>query len=160
MVGFALSALSALALSWSAAASPLRLAKRDPVPSFVLEHAPLSYLYSKEQWWPSDVAVHLTHVTPQVNFTNIADSVTFATIPTLASDVFLTSKDDVGSHPSWLGGIPTDSSGFTNAPATIIVANKANGVTDAFYFYFYSYDHATVRTLFLSTLLSTYSYSV
>ncbi|KAI0806228.1 hypothetical protein BC629DRAFT_1590632 [Irpex lacteus] len=136
----------ALLLPSLALAKPIR---RDTqaVPSFVLQYAPLSYLHSQEKYWPADIADHLTHVTPQQDNKNVADSVDFSSIGSLGSDVYLTSKDDVGSHPAWLGGIPTDSTGFTDAPATIIVANKADGVTDAFYFYFYSYDHATYLDL-------------
>lgn len=139
---------------WALLLPSLSLAKpvrRDiqAVPSFVLQYAPLSYLHSQEKYWPADIADHLTHVTPQQDGKNLASSVDFNSIGSLGSDVYLTSKDDVESGPSWLEGIPTDSSGFTNAPATIIVANKPGGITDAFYFYFYSYDHATVRTRFV-----------
>ena len=143
MVGFALSALPALVLSLSAAASPVHLAKRNPVPSFVLANAPVSHLYSKEQWWPSDVAVHLTHVMPEVNFSVIAPSVTFQNISSLSSDVCLTSKDDVSKSPAWLNsvvGMP-DANGVSSAPTTIVLVNKPGGILDAFFFYFYSYDH-------------------
>lgn len=149
----------ALLLPSLALAKPIR---RDTqaVPSFVLQYAPLSYLHSQEKYWPADIADHLTHVTPQQDNKNVADSVDFSSIGSLGSDVYLTSKDDVGSHPAWLGGIPTDSSGFTDAPATIIVANKADGVTDAFYFYFYSYDHATVRGALLLHLIHLLNFHV
>ncbi|PIL31347.1 hypothetical protein GSI_06045 [Ganoderma sinense ZZ0214-1] len=143
MVGFTLSALPALFLSLSVAASPVRLAKRDPMPSFVLANAPVSYLYSKEQWWPADVAVHLTHVTPEVNFSAVAPSVTFQNISSLGSDVCLTSKDDVSKSPAWLNsavGKP-DANGLSTAPTTIVLVNKPGGILDAFFFYFYSYDH-------------------
>ncbi|KAI0640082.1 hypothetical protein C8Q77DRAFT_1045467 [Trametes polyzona] len=119
------------------------LVKRDPVPSFVLQNAPVSHLWSKEQWWPSDVAEHLTHVVPQVNFTAVAPAVTLEDLSSLGSDVFLTSKDDVTKQPAWITsevGKP-DASGKSAAPATIVLVEKDGGVLDAFFFYFYSFDH-------------------
>ncbi|KAI0338000.1 hypothetical protein BDW22DRAFT_1363334 [Trametopsis cervina] len=110
------------------------------LPSFVLDNAPISYLYSKEEYWPADIAEHLTHVTPQVDKKNVADSVTFSSIATLSNDTYLTSKDDVQDGPSWLLGVQPDSTGFTQAPATIITVEKPGGIIDAFYFYFYSFD--------------------
>lgn len=115
------------------------------LPSFVLENAPISYLYSKEEYWPADIAEHLTHVTPQVDKKNVADSVTFSSIATLSNDTYLTSKDDVQDGPSWLLGVQPDSTGFTQAPATIITVEKPGGIIDAFYFYFYSFDFGEVR---------------
>ncbi|KAI0683861.1 hypothetical protein BC835DRAFT_1294885 [Cytidiella melzeri] len=122
-------------------AFPAPRATQD-LPSYVLQYAPISYLYSEEEFWPADVANHMSHVTAQESGNTIASSVGFSTIGSFASDVYLTSKDDVGSLPSWLSGNQTDSSGFTAAPATIIAVDKPGGITDAFYFYFYSYDHA------------------
>ncbi|KAH9932056.1 uncharacterized protein BXZ73DRAFT_89999 [Epithele typhae] len=116
---------------------PVRLSRRaDPVPAFVLANAPLSHLYSNESWWPSDVSEHVKHVVPEVNFTRVASSVTLETLSTFGSDVFLTS-------PSWITsqvGIP-DSTGHSAAPVTIVLVEKANNTLDAFFFYFYSYDH-------------------
>ncbi|KAI0652516.1 hypothetical protein C8Q79DRAFT_997541 [Trametes meyenii] len=143
MVGHALSAASALLLALSAAATPLRLAKRDPVPAFVLQNAPLSHLWSKEQWWPSDVATHLTHVVPEVDFKATASSVTLEDLSNQGSDVFLTSKDDVTDQPAWITsavGKP-DGNGHSTAPATIVLVEKDGGILDAFFFYFYSFDH-------------------
>lgn len=114
------------------------------LPSFVTQFAPLSYLYSAEAFQPADVANHLTHVQPEIGMSAIASSVTFSTIGSLSNDTYLTSKDDVEDVPSWLFGVKPDSSGSTSAPATIVAVQKPGGIVDAFYFYFYSYDHATV----------------
>ncbi|RPD82313.1 hypothetical protein L226DRAFT_475715 [Lentinus tigrinus ALCF2SS1-7] len=144
MVGFALQALSALLLTLSVAASPVRVKKRaDPVPSFVLANAPLAHLYSKEQWWPSDISVHVQHVVPEVNFASVAPSVTLQNISSLGSDVFLTSKDDVTDQPDWITSVvgKPDADGLSSAPVTIVLVNKPGGILDAFFFYFYSYDH-------------------
>ncbi|KAI0756378.1 hypothetical protein C8Q80DRAFT_1264442 [Daedaleopsis nitida] len=126
------------------AASPLRLAKREPVPSFVLANAPLLHLHSTEEYGLSDVAVHLAHVEPQVNYSSVASSVTLQTLSGFGSDVFLTSKDDVTDSPKaeWLRspyGAP-DANGLSGAPATIVLVNKPDGVLDAFFFTFFSFN--------------------
>ncbi|GJE85188.1 Vps62-like protein [Phanerochaete sordida] len=117
-----------------------------PLPSYVTQFAPLSHLDSTEVYFPADVANHLTHVQPEEDMSAIASSVTFSTIGSLSSDVFLTSKDtveDIQNVASWLNGVKPESTGLTSAPATIVAVQKAGGIVDAFYFYFYSYDHAT-----------------
>lgn len=143
MVRRTFTALPALLYALTAAATPMRLARRDPVPSFVLQNAPVSHLWSQEQWWPSDVAEHLTHMVPETDFSAVAQEVTLETVGGLGSDVFLTSKDDVTKQPAWITsavGKP-DASAKSAAPATIVLVEKDGGVLDAFFFYFYSFDH-------------------
>jgi hypothetical protein len=41
--------------------------KRDTIPDYAITYAPYSYLYSGESYWPSDIATHLEHVTPEVS---------------------------------------------------------------------------------------------
>ena len=146
MIGLTLSSLSALLLTLStgARATPVRLSRRaDPVPAFVLANAPVSHLYSGESWWPADVAAHLTHMVPEVDFDSVAPSVTLQNVSSLASDVFLTSKDDVTKQPAWITNVAgkPDANGLSAAPATIVLVNKPGDILDAFFFYFYSYDH-------------------
>lgn len=144
--------LSSLVLSAFVFASLCRGApSASPIPSYVLQYAPISYLYSDESWWPADVANHLTHVVPKVDQDVIASSVDFNSIGSLPIDSYLSSRDDIESQPSWMFGVQPDSSGYTSAPATIIVVNKPGGIIDAFYFYFYSYDHATVCPMFFTS---------
>lgn len=114
--------------------------KRDTIPDYAITYAPYSYLYSGESWWPSDVTTHLEHCTPKVGFVAIGPAATLETLHELAPDVYLTSDDNVEDNPTWLLGIKPDSSGYTSAPATIIVVDKTEYV-DVFYFYFYSYNH-------------------
>ena len=85
-------------------------------------------------------------------------------------DVFLTSNDNVEDRPEWLGGqvnIPddyTDDSknygsdsqatspkfgtlgrgGHSDAPAVLVTINKGDGIVDAFWFFFYSYNLGNV----------------
>ena len=117
------------------------------LPDYVLQFAPLSFLFSGEQLQPADVATHLQHVTPK-NAQNdaLASSVSFATIGNFDNGTFLTANDNPFASPraSWFLGVKPDATGFTPSPATIIAVPKPGGVVDAFYFYFYSYDHGPV----------------
>lgn len=113
-----------------------------PFPQYVLDYAPLTHLWSSEAWQPSDVADHLTHVVPKVNFINISEEVTFLNIGALSRQVFLSTKDSVDEDPPWMystENIPNEH-GLSPAPATIICVEKDHGVVDAFYFMFYSYN--------------------
>lgn len=134
----------AAALLSTASASPVIPVEPSPrpFPSYVLDFAPLSHLWSDESWFPSDVAEHLTHVVPQVNFTNISESVTFLNIGGLSRDVFLSSKDRVEDEPAWMLSTENEPSarGMSPAPATIVCVEKEDGILDAFYFMFYSFN--------------------
>lgn len=131
-----------------AQAQPLR--KRDatttPLPSYAITYAPWSYLYSGEGTFPSDITVHLNNTIPEVNYAAIgtAGSVTVDTLDTYASDVYLTSAEDIFDQPAWLlseyGAPAADGSGYSAAPGLIIATEKNESVVDVFYFYFYSYN--------------------
>ena len=121
--------------------------KRDgKFPDFVLKYAPLSYLHSSEEYWPSDIAAHLPKVVPQVNFEPVGEAPTLQTLSTLSNDVYLTAVDNILSHDTEFFkstvGKPTD--GLSGAPATIVVVEKPGGITDAFYFYFFSWNYGLV----------------
>jgi hypothetical protein len=81
------------------------------VPDFVLRHAPLVHLYSKEEFWPSDIREHLRHTTPYVNHTKLETNTTHHTVHNLhelnagvkGKALFMHSKDDVEERPDWLG---------------------------------------------------------
>ncbi|KAJ6007138.1 hypothetical protein N7499_000802 [Penicillium canescens] len=192
------------------------------IPDFVFHYAPLVHLYSGEQFWPGDIAEHLHHTTPFLNYTPIQahwDHPTLSNLDDLNQwekgwPVYLTSNDDVQSRPPWLEGernipqggnkqeswsdwdgrvdgdipgdtkedraqwydftqpgtIPTDDTldqhheaqqifkeelrkryggkeirddgagGRSDAPAILVVMDKGNGIIDAFWFYFYSFN--------------------
>lgn len=112
------------------------------LPSYITQFAPLSYLSASESYLPADIAEHLKHVQPELDRKATASSVSFSTIGSLSSDTYLSSKDKVSDIPSWFHGVKPDSSGYTSSPATIIAVEKSGGIVDAFYFYFYSYDHS------------------
>lgn len=112
-------------------------------PDFVLKYAPLSYLSSDEQYWPSDVAVHLPKVIPEVNFVRVGGPPTLQTLSSLASNVYLTAIDDVIAHDTefFRSTVGKPQNWVSTAPATIIAVEKPGGITDAFYFYFYSFNY-------------------
>lgn len=144
-----------LTLSSLVAAAPTKeagrkLHKRDTLPDYAITYAPLSYLYSGEKWFPSDITTHLANVEPEEDYTAIGTngSVTLDTLDSLSSDVYLTASDGpildpLDGTPAWLSsdyGIP-DSDGLSDAPGLIIAAEKNSTTTDVFYFYFYSYNY-------------------
>ena len=131
-----------VASCFTVSALPSSKVKRDTLPDYALTYAPYSHLYSGEQWWPSDTSIHLQHVTPEVNYVPVSENATMENLDTFATDVYLTSNDNVETNPAWLTsgyGTPTNT-GYSAAPATIIAAPKSEGIVDVFYFYFYSYN--------------------
>lgn len=82
------------------------------IPEYVMEYAPLVHLYSGEQFWPGDIAEHLYHITPTLNYTPVQSEQQHPTLQNLdrlnewghARWVFLTSNDNVEERPEWLEG--------------------------------------------------------
>jgi hypothetical protein len=113
-------------------------------PDFVYTYAPLSYLHSSEQYWPSDIRLHLNKVIPQVDFKPVGGTPTLQTLSALPNNADLTATEDVLAHNTEFFttpyGKPADN-GASGAPGTIIVVEKPGGITDAFYFYFYSWNY-------------------
>ncbi|KAK2740244.1 Vacuolar protein sorting-associated protein 62 [Onygenales sp. PD_40] len=209
------------------------------IPNYVLEYAPLVHLFPDEQFWPGNIAEHLYHTTPHLNYTPIQGEAEHPTLSDLdklnvwqrGRYVFLTSNENVENRPPWLEGeknipqpggdendtslewdagihqpqadttldddiedwynigagsfrheggdrvdpngdltsIPTETpegedfvdesapwadkrddnkqprkGGRSDAPAVLIVVDKGNGVVDAFWFYFYSFNLGNV----------------
>ncbi|KAI9820426.1 MAG: Vacuolar protein sorting-associated protein 62 [Thelocarpon impressellum] len=89
------------------------------IPSYVLDHAPLVHLYSGEQYWPCDMAEHLLHTTPHLNYTPLQSQDARPTLSNLdllnqwdgGHDVYLQSDDDVETRPDWLIGDKNTPSG-------------------------------------------------
>lgn len=135
-------ALASPLLVYFAALVAAEAKRTDAFPDFVLKYAPLSYLHSDEQYWPTDVAVHLPKVIPEVDFKPVGWSPTLQTLSNFASNVYLTATDDVVAHDTEFFrstvGKPVDT--VSTAPATIIAVEKSGGIIDAFYFYFYSFN--------------------
>ncbi|KAJ5102829.1 hypothetical protein N7532_003358 [Penicillium argentinense] len=85
---------------------------RREIPDYVFDYAPLVHLYSGEQFWPGDIAEHLYHTTPELNYAPIKaqwDHMNLSNLDQLnqyqwGRPVFLTSNDDPQSRPPWLEG--------------------------------------------------------
>ncbi|KAF2147024.1 uncharacterized protein K452DRAFT_282010 [Aplosporella prunicola CBS 121167] len=100
---------------WSADERRLR-----EIPQYVLDHAPLVHLFSGEQFWPCDIADHLIHTTPHLNYTPLQASSDHPNLTNLddlnqwGRFVYLQSDDNVEERPGWLGGennVPTKPGG-------------------------------------------------
>lgn len=80
------------------------------IPDYVLEYAPLIHLYSGEEFWPGDIAEHLIHTTPHLNYTPLQASSDHPNLTNLndlnnwGRFVYLQSDDNVEDRPKWLGG--------------------------------------------------------
>ncbi|KAF2876736.1 hypothetical protein BDV95DRAFT_482394 [Massariosphaeria phaeospora] len=80
------------------------------IPQYVLDHAPLIHLYSGEQFWPGDIAEHLIHTTPHLNYTPLQATDDHPNLSHLndlnkwGRFVYLQSDDNVEDRPDWLGG--------------------------------------------------------
>lgn len=82
------------------------------VPQYVIDYAPLVHLFSGEQFWPCDIAEHLFHVTPELNYTPVQGRLQYSKLTNLdrlnqfedGRYVYLTSNDNVEDRPDWLGG--------------------------------------------------------
>lgn len=86
------------------------------IPQYVLDHAPLMHLFSGEKFWPCDIADHLIHTTPHLNYTPLqakSDHPNLTNLDELndfGRFVYLQSDDNVEERPAWLGGesnVPT-----------------------------------------------------
>ncbi|OQE90801.1 hypothetical protein PENNAL_c0011G02772 [Penicillium nalgiovense] len=121
------------------------------VPPYILEYAPLVWLHSEETYMPSDIQQQLDHTRPNVNWTaleGVESPLTLNNLDMLNSmgntSVYLTSLEGIEAdpEPAWFQGIRPDSQGRTeNGTASIIViADRGNGIVDAFYFYFYAFN--------------------
>ena len=165
---------------------------RREIPQYVFDHAPFVHLYSGEGYWPSDIAEHLVHTTPFVNFTAIRGTSDNRDLDNLdelngfhdgenGRYVYLHSDENIEDRPGWLGseynkpvasqsvlfGDPPPRRPWTahedlrrrrrnddneeridnafvpnksGAPAVLIVVPKEDGIVDAFWFFFYSYN--------------------
>lgn len=83
---------------------------RRVIPQYVLDHAPYVHLYSGETYWPGDIADHLMHTTPHINYTPVAEQWQHPDLNNLdqlnpfGRPVFLQSDDNVEDDPDWLLG--------------------------------------------------------
>ncbi|KAF2000521.1 vacuolar sorting-associated protein-like protein [Amniculicola lignicola CBS 123094] len=80
------------------------------IPDYVYEYAPYIHLFSGEKFWPGDIAEHLIHTTPHLNYTPlqaVSDHPNLTNLDKLndwGRFVYLQSDDNVEDRPEWLGG--------------------------------------------------------
>lgn len=136
------------------------LASSD-VPGYVLTYAPLVILEKSDTFYPSDMETHVSNTHGTLNFTPIAgapDRLSLENIHLLnniadenATQVYLTSNDELIKFPKWLHGEKPDSKTLQTKDAkscVVIVVDKGKGIMDAFYMYFYTFNQGptVVRT--------------
>ena len=133
-----------------------RAVTSGPVPDYALTFAPIVYLSSKEQHWPSLTQTHLAHLTAETVVAGTND--TMAPVrgapspltvdnlndPTITNATYLSLTDErdmqILTQADWLHaeyGKP-DAAGKSAAPVTIVVVDKSDilgqaGVMDVFY---------------------------
>lgn len=120
------------------------------IPDYVVEYAPVVYLYSEERYLPYDIKSYVTNFHVEYpNGTVVEGTEKDMNIQKLAElkndeNLYLTSNSDFDADPDWITGVknkPSLSNGETkNAPSTVIVVDKGNGWVDAYWFYFYSFN--------------------
>ncbi|KAI0206783.1 hypothetical protein F4808DRAFT_7176 [Astrocystis sublimbata] len=132
-------------LGAAAPAGSAKVAANAALPDYAITYAPWTYLYSGEEYFPSDIATHLANVIPEVNYTALGarTSVTVDTLNSYNSSVYLTAADKPTDKPAWItsGYGKPDANGVSGAPGTIIAVEKNATTTDVFYFHFYSYNY-------------------
>lgn len=131
--------------------TPRFSAELKEIPKYISDHAPVVYLYSEERYLPYDIVDYVTHFTLQNSKrTNI--TLGNVDLPNLGllqaqsseSPLYLSALEDFSLEPEWLTGsknLPDIETGtIENAPAVLIVMDKGNGLVDAFWFFFYSFN--------------------
>ena len=123
----------------------------ENLPSYVMDYAPVVHLHTADAYRPAGIEQHLEHIQPEVDHVSISEAPSPLTLENLSSlndsggeYVYLTSADNVEDYPDWLFGVEPNSSGKTEGAVScvVIVNDKGNGLVDAFYMYFYSFDIA------------------
>ncbi|KAF2757580.1 hypothetical protein EJ05DRAFT_511370 [Pseudovirgaria hyperparasitica] len=128
-----------------ASASPVK--RKDAIPQFVLDYAPLVYLHSQDPYRPSDLMDTIRNTKPEVNFSVVnsgpLDLNNLDTLNNLGGEnVYLTSNEDVTKNPTWLNGITPNANGETENGKTsvILTIDRGNNQLDAYYFYYYAFN--------------------
>ncbi|EKD21190.1 uncharacterized protein L3040_000771 [Drepanopeziza brunnea f. sp. 'multigermtubi'] len=120
------------------------------IPDYVLEYAPYVFMHSEDPYNPSDMQKHIENTFPAINSTAVSDAPKPLNLDNLndlntlgGEKIFLTSTEGLVKYPGFLKGQSPDPKTLasTGAKSTvIIVADKGNGLVDAFYMYFYTFN--------------------
>lgn len=117
------------------------------IPSYVVDHSPWTYLYSEERYLPGSIEDYLSNFMMSTKTRNVTAPISPSNLTSIARswdtsrNKYLTCREQWHNDPEWLRGrSPRAEDGWVDAPATLIVVEKPNGVTDAFWFYFYPFN--------------------
>lgn len=126
---------------------------RHPPPfiaNLTMNIAPLVFLDSGDEFYPSDMAAHVSNAHPTMNFTPVKDAPEGLTLDNLndlndlgGDSIYLTSTTLLTNLPNYLHGQKPDKKTLQteNAVSCVIaLANKEDGILDAFYIYFYTFN--------------------
>jgi hypothetical protein len=112
--------------------------------------APLVFLDKGDRYLPSDLETHISNTYPTVNFTQVngmQENLTLSNLDILnkfgGEDVYLTSISPLMQMPPWTFGQKPNPNTLQTENAVscvVIVVDKGEGVVDAFYMYFYSFN--------------------
>jgi hypothetical protein len=137
--------------------------KPGQIPDYVIEYAPLVFLYSEERYLPYGLEEYVSNFRPTwrngttINLPGKDPKDTMYTkqklhlsdlehLPksTEEEKVFLSALTDFDTDPEFITGKLNKPNYYTgeieNAPAVLIVTDKGNGWVDAYWFYFYSFN--------------------
>jgi hypothetical protein len=110
--------------------------------------ATLVFLDKSDNFYPSDLGIHVTNTHPTVNFVTVdAAPLGLANLDILndiaTQEAYLTSTETLAEIPRYLHGQAPNKKTLQTEKAVgsvIIVVEKGNGTVDAFYMYFYSFN--------------------
>lgn len=116
----------------------------------ILTVAPLVFLDAKEDYYPSDIAIHVARTYPTMNYTAVdygSDPLTLDNLDSLnslgGSDIYLASTKDLTRLPKFIRGRKPHPKTLQTRRAkscAVILADKGDEIVDAFYMYFYSFN--------------------
>jgi len=130
----------------------LHTVRRPPqfIAILIMDTAPLVFLDIGEEFYPSDMAAHVSNTHPTIDFTPVKDAPEGLTLDNLndlndlgGDKIYLTSTTLLTKLPNYLHGQKPDKKTLQteNAVSCVIaVANKDGGILDAFYIYFYTFN--------------------
>ncbi|KAG0646522.1 Topoisomerase I damage affected 6 [Hyphodiscus hymeniophilus] len=126
----------------------VRVLANTSIPEYVIKYAPLVFLDKSDQFNPSDLSAHVANTHPTVDFSPV--DITPLGLDGLdklndlgGEEVYLTSTESLDTIPGYLHGqAPNKKTLQTEnaVSAVIIVVEKGDGVVDAFYMYFYTFN--------------------
>jgi hypothetical protein len=113
--------------------------------------APLVFLDKSDIYNPSDMGTHVANTHATMNFEHVdgaPDALNLNNLKKLnridnADEIYLTSTEPLFSLPEYLKGQKPDPKTLQTKNATscvVIVVDKGEGVMDAFYMYFYTFN--------------------